>query len=111
MAICGPRGGSLLGVWGRRTHVAWMCVVSRVVDLCTHGSAWGGWMCLEGMYVCLCRNGFFFFKSRYLLESMLISLQMLVPRLLALEFRTTWNCRKVPPDNPFLSGPSIRRSP
>lgn len=22
-----------------------------------------------------------------------------------------WNCRKVPPDNPFLSGLSIRRSP
>lgn len=52
VAICNPCGGSLLGVWERRTHVAWICVVSRVVYLCTHGSAWGGWMCLEGMYAC-----------------------------------------------------------
>lgn len=39
---------------------------------------------------------FFFLKSRYLLESMLISLQMLVPRPLALEFRTFGTAGKCP---------------
>lgn len=38
----------------------------------------------------------FFLKSRYLLESMLISLQMLVPRPLALEFRTLGTAGKCP---------------
>ena len=39
---------------------------------------------------------FFFLKSRYLLESMLTSLQMLVPRPLALEFRTLGTAGKCP---------------
>ena len=96
MAICSPCGGSLLGVWGTCTHVVWMCVVSRVVHLCTHGSAWGRWTCLEGMYACAGMAFFFFLNSRYLLESMLTSLQMLVPRPLALEFRTLGTAGKCP---------------
>ena len=109
VAICGPCGGSLLGVWGRRTHVAWMCVVSRVVHLCIHGCAWGGWMCLEGMYACA--GMAFFFEIQVFAGKHAHLSSNAGSRLLALEFRTTWNCRKVPPDNPSLSGPSIRRSP
>ena len=105
MAICSPCGGSLLGVWGTCTHVVWMCVVSRVVHLCTRGSAWGGWTCLEGTYACA--GMAFFFEVQVFAGKHAHLSSNAGSQTTCFRVQDTWNCRKVPPDIPFLSDLSI----